>query len=299
MFRYTYSIDITDAMEAEDCDSIFAYTMYITRIEENDDGDDELNEEPVGEISGLHLARDFQECSQNYAVLDSISGNYEGMAKCIQDIEEDDDYVDNLIGNSGYLLVNHVYFEPKFERSGIEQSAIKTLFCKLGYNTHGMLVHPMKEIRIEKDSYLEIQYDRSPEAIAYMQKIFIDVDFEPIQHTPYFAIWSSLKNKSLKKIPLVSKFKTNKKRFKVDTTKIYKPNPAQLDSSNVKLLTNFEDDIIYDVAEILRVSPESVVRNFLTDEIQQKSELLKHAEITGVDPLDIIRRDTALNHEEA
>jgi hypothetical protein len=292
--KFTYEIRMYETVSTQGFDSsISGYIMDISKVEENEDGDI-LSDEKVGCIHGLLLLDDFS-YNSSYEVLDDISGEYEAMAKCLQDIEEDDNYCERLLGNNGYLLINGIYFESKYERSGVEQSAIKTLVRKLGNATHGTIVFPVKEIHEETKEIPEIHYDFSPYAIAYIQKIFKDVGFEPIPTTKYFMVWSCLKNKKLDKTPLLSQFKDTGKRFRIDkNSPIYVPEIPKLDATNTVMFNDFSNDLVYVMAKKLNISPESVVRNFLTDEQRQSSALIKYAESVRVNPIDIIRRDRSL-----
>lgn len=292
--KFIPRITMYDHLEADDCDSISGYTMDIDRIEENEN-EDIISEENVGYITGLFLIDDISYNPEIYAALDNTNAAYEEMAQCLQNLEENHDQC--LMSNTGYVLINHIHFNSKYERSSVEQSAIKTLVCKLGNATHGVIVWPAKEIHSEKNGMKEINYDYSHDAVAYMQKIFMDVGFEPITGTNFFAVWSALKNKKIDKIPLLSQFKDTGKRFKISKkTKIYVPEIPKLDPTNTVMFKDFSDDIVYKIAKKLDISPESVIRNFLTDEINQNSDLIKYAESVGINPIDIIRRNAALEN---
>ena len=295
--EFKYSIRLDDSGTAAEYEYISSVKMQV-KLVEYDDNDSNLTEDFVGRLTGTLVTQDFGESGEIYHALDGESSDLEEIAMCLQAIEEgkseDEELADVTGAGHGYLIIENIHFNPRYERTGVEQSMIKTLIAKLGNTTHGVVVHPLKEIRVSKD---EMDYDRSPTAIAYMQKIFRDVGFKPIKGTPFFGFWTAYVAPKMEKVPTLINFEPTGKRFEVDEGKIYEYKPTTIDTTNTKLLHDFPDDMVYKLADHLGVSPEAVVKNHMSPALRSKSKLVQYAEKVKVDPVEIISRSRAIKGE--
>ena len=292
--EFKYVIRLDDTGTAAEYDYISSVKMKV-KLVERDDNDNILTEDFVGQLTGTLVTQDFGESGEIYHALDGESSDLEEIAMCLQAIEEgegeDAELADVTGAGHGYLIIENIHFNPKYERTGVEQSIIKTLVTKLGNTTHGVIVHPLKEVRVSKD---EIDYDRSPAAMAYMQKIFRDVGFKPIKGTPFFGFWTAYAAPKMEKVPTLISFELTGKLFKVDISKIYESKPVTIDSPRSTLPQDFSGDLVYQLADQLGVSPEAVVKNHMSERLRARSKLLQYAERVGANPVEVIRRDRAI-----
>ncbi|NRA63417.1 MAG: hypothetical protein HRU19_02970 [Pseudobacteriovorax sp.] len=291
--EFDFKISLSDSDAEHESVTYFLMTIGQRSINEND----EETWKEVGEISGYLVSEDFAYDSTLYHACDAISGDIEEIASMIQDLENSNtgNFHEIRLHGQGYTIISSIHFWGKWVRTGIEQAAVGSLLKRLAVYTHGAIVYPLKETKDKDGIYATKGYDQSKPATAYIQKVFKDVGFEPVEKTKFWAFWNT-DEIDLSQIPSINTFVLTDTKFEVDENELIEYIPHKIDSSNVSLFRSFENDLVYEIAERLRVSPESIARNYSEFPNMENSELLKYAKDTGVDPIEVIKRDQALRN---
>lgn len=127
----------------------------------------------IGEIKGFIGAED-----KLLAAFEAIGDEMYVFGKMYQEskVEFEDYWLDKLI------YIDNFYLNPKWHGLGIEQSAIKTLYNKLGYLVGSIWYIVRPETRSDDGCPL---YPEDPIAEEYMRTVFRCLDFKPKKRDCY------------------------------------------------------------------------------------------------------------------